>query len=134
MRSRPWKFARTSINTGHQSSFDTHFSELQQVTCAHCSLAVLCASPGEGVAFWVALSDQLWLLLAWCISLAWLLDCYQDSSLCQGQGAGRVASAYGWVTIVILSMVKRAHSNILIQLSWPYIQMSSLLHEIRKRS
>jgi hypothetical protein len=61
--------------------------------------------------FWVGLSDQLWLLLAWCISLAWLLDCYQDSSLCQGQGARRVASAYGWVTIVILSMVKQAHSN-----------------------
>jgi hypothetical protein len=50
--------------------------------------------------FWVGLSDQLWLLLAW------LLYCYQDSSLCQGQGARRVALAYGWVTIVILSMVK----------------------------
>jgi hypothetical protein len=61
--------------------------------------------------FLVGLFDQLWLLLSWCISLAWLLDCYQDSSLCQGQGARRVASAYGWVTIVILSMVKRAHSN-----------------------
>jgi hypothetical protein len=58
--------------------------------------------------FWVGLSYQLWLLLAWCNSLAWLLDCYQDSSLYQGQGAWRVASAYGWVTIVILSMVKRA--------------------------
>jgi hypothetical protein len=47
------------------------------------------------LSFWVGLSDQLWLLLAWCISLAWLLDCYQDSSHCQGQGARRVASAYG---------------------------------------
>jgi hypothetical protein len=56
--------------------------------------------------FWVGLSDQLWLLLAWCISLAWLLYFYQDSSLCQGQGARRVALAYGLVTIMILSMVK----------------------------
>jgi hypothetical protein len=88
----------------------THFLESQKATSAHCSLAVLCASPGEGVApVFGGLSDQLWLLLSWCINLAWLLDCYQDSSLCQGQGAWRVASAYGWVTIVILSMVKRAH-------------------------
>jgi hypothetical protein len=26
-------------------------------------------------------------ILSWCISLFWLLDCYQDSLLCQGQGA-----------------------------------------------
>jgi hypothetical protein len=46
-------------------------------------------------------------ILAWCISLSWLLDCYQDSLLCQGQGARRLASACGWVTRVS-SMVKRA--------------------------
>ena len=46
-----------------------------------------------------------WLLLAWCISLSWLLDFYQDSFLYQGQGARRVALTYGWVTRV-LSMVK----------------------------
>jgi hypothetical protein len=50
MRSRPRQSARISINTGRQSSFDTHFSELQRGTCAHCSLAVLCASSGEGAA------------------------------------------------------------------------------------
>jgi hypothetical protein len=50
-------------------------------------------------------------ILAWCISLSWLLDCYQDSLLGQGQGAWRVASAYGWVTRVP-SMVKRAKSSI----------------------
>jgi hypothetical protein len=61
--------------------------------------------------FWVGLSDQIWLRLSWCIILAWLLYFHQDFSLYQGQGAQRVASAYGWVTIVILSMVKRAHSN-----------------------
>jgi hypothetical protein len=60
--------------------------------------------------FWVGLSDQLWLLLAWCISLAWLLIATRIL-LCQGQGARRVASAYGWVTRV-LSMVKRAQSFI----------------------
>jgi hypothetical protein len=50
MRSRPRQSARASINTGRQSSLYTHFSESQRDTCAHCSLAVLCASPGEGVA------------------------------------------------------------------------------------
>jgi hypothetical protein len=50
-------------------------------------------------------------ILAWCISLSWLLDFYQDSLLCQGQGARRVASACGWVTRVS-SMVKRAQSSI----------------------
>jgi hypothetical protein len=48
MRSRLRWSARVSINTGCQSSFDTHFSELQKGTCAHCSLTVLCASSGEG--------------------------------------------------------------------------------------
>ena len=43
-------------------------------------------------------------ILAWCISLAWLLIA-TSILLCQGQGARRVASAYGWVTRV-LSMVK----------------------------
>jgi hypothetical protein len=41
---------RISINTGCQYSFDTHFSELQRATCVRCSLAVLCANSGEGVA------------------------------------------------------------------------------------
>jgi hypothetical protein len=50
-------------------------------------------------------------ILAWCISLSWLLDFYQDSLLGQGQGARRVASAYGWVTRVS-SMVKQAQSSI----------------------
>jgi hypothetical protein len=50
-------------------------------------------------------------ILAWCISLSWLLDCYQDFLLGQGQGAQRVASVYGWVTRVS-SMVKRAQSSI----------------------
>jgi len=63
--------------------------------------------------FWVGISDQIWLRISWCIILSWLLYFHQDFSLYQGQGAQRVASAYGWVTIVILSMVKRAHSNIL---------------------
>jgi len=49
-------------------------------------------------------------ILAWCISLAWLLIA-TSILLCQGQGARRVASAYGWVTRV-LSMVKRAQSFI----------------------
>jgi hypothetical protein len=49
-------------------------------------------------------------ILAWCISLAWLLIA-TNILLCQGQGARRVASAYGWVTRV-LSMVKRAQSFI----------------------
>jgi hypothetical protein len=88
----------------------TQFSELQKATSAHCSLAVLCTSPGEGAALVLGgVFDQLWLLIYWCISLSWLLDCYQDSSLYQGQGARRVASAYGWVTIMILSMVKQSH-------------------------
>jgi hypothetical protein len=56
--------------------------------------------------FWVGLSYHLWLLLSRCISLTWLLDFYRDFYLCQGQGAQRVASTYGWVTIVIFSMVK----------------------------
>jgi hypothetical protein len=50
-------------------------------------------------------------ILAWCISLSWLLDYYQDSVLGQGQGAWRVASACGWVTRVS-SMVKQAQSSI----------------------
>jgi hypothetical protein len=50
-------------------------------------------------------------ILAWCISLSWLLDYYQYSLLFQGKGARRVASAYGWVTRVS-SMVKQAQSSI----------------------
>jgi hypothetical protein len=49
-------------------------------------------------------------ILAWCISLAWLLIA-TNILLCQGQGAQRVPSAYGWVTRV-LSMVKRVQSLI----------------------
>ena len=120
MRSRPRQSVRINISTGRQFSF-VHTSQ-------NCREALVCTAVWQSCAqvlekvlpldlkpiasiFWVELSDQLWLLLAWSISLAWLLDCYQDSSLCQGQGAQRVASAYGWVTIVILSMVKRAHSS-----------------------
>ena len=90
----------------------THFSELQRAVSVHYSPIVLCASPGEGVA--PVLGETIysaWLLIAWCISLSWLLDCYQDSFLCQGQGAQRAASAYGWVTRV-LSTVKQAQSLI----------------------
>jgi hypothetical protein len=54
---------------------------------------------------------NLGFILAWFISLSWLLDIYQDSLLCQGQGARRVASTSGWVTRVS-SMVKRAQSSI----------------------
>ena len=50
-------------------------------------------------------------ILAWCISLAWLLIA-TNIILYQGQGARRVASAYGWVTWV-LSMVKRSQYFIL---------------------
>jgi hypothetical protein len=50
MRSRLRQSAKISINTECQTSFDIHFSELQRGTCAHHSLAVLCASFGEGVA------------------------------------------------------------------------------------
>ena len=49
MRSRPKQSARTSINTGPQSSLYTQLSESQRDTCAHCSWVILCASPGEGV-------------------------------------------------------------------------------------
>jgi hypothetical protein len=50
MRSRHRQSARTSINTGCQSSLYTQLSESQRDTCAHCSWEVLCASPGEGAA------------------------------------------------------------------------------------
>jgi uncharacterized membrane protein YoaK (UPF0700 family) len=51
---------------------------------------------------------NLFYILVWCISLAWLLIA-TSILLCQGQGARRVASAYGWVTTV-LSMVKQTQS------------------------
>jgi hypothetical protein len=78
----------------------------------HCSLAVLCASSGEGVALVSGLDFLInfGYFLAWCISLAWLLIATRIL-LCQGQGARRVASTYGWVTRV-LSMVKQAQSFI----------------------
>ena len=50
-------------------------------------------------------------ILSWCISFSWLLDFYQDSLLCQGQGAQRVASACGWV-MRVSSVVKGAQSCI----------------------
>jgi hypothetical protein len=49
MRSWPRQSARTSINTRRQSSLYTQLSESQRDTFVHCSWAVLCASPGEGV-------------------------------------------------------------------------------------
>ena len=94
MKSWPRQACRDYYKYRAQVSHLTHFLESQKATSVHCSLAVLCASPGEGVAtVFGGLFDQLWLLLTWCINLAWLLDCYQDSSLYQGQGARRVASA-----------------------------------------
>ena len=54
----------------------------------------------------VGLSNQCWLSL--CISPGWLLVCFWNHSLSRLRCSG-VASAYGWVTIVILFMVKRAH-------------------------
>jgi hypothetical protein len=120
MRSWPRQSARTSINTGRQSSFYTQLSELQRDTCAHCSWAVLCASPGEGVAtssevysFYIFGLDSLtnfgyFLLGALALLGYYLLPGFFSPlrSRCSG-----MASAYGWVTIVILSMVKRANSN-----------------------
>jgi hypothetical protein len=78
----------------------------------HCSWQFCAQVSGEGV---VPVSGWDYLIslvsiLAWCISLAWLLIA-TSILLCQGQGARRVASAYGWVTRV-LSMVKRAQSFI----------------------
>jgi hypothetical protein len=59
MRSWPKQPVRASINIGRQFSFDTHFSELQKGTCAQCSLAVLCASSGEGAAASVGLDSLI---------------------------------------------------------------------------
>jgi hypothetical protein len=51
-------------------------------------------------------------ILVCCISLSWILDCYQDSLLCQGQGSKRVALACGWV-MRVSSMVKQTEYSIL---------------------
>jgi hypothetical protein len=72
----------------------------------HCSWQFCVQVSGEGVApvsGWDYLISLV-SILAWCISLAWLLIA-TSIILCQGQGARRVASTYGWVTRV-LSMVK----------------------------
>jgi hypothetical protein len=72
----------------------------------HCSWQFCAQVSGEGV---VPVSgwDYLIMLisiLSWCIILSWLLIS-TNILLCQGQGAQRVASAYGWVKRVF-SMVK----------------------------
>ena len=67
---------------------------------------------------WFGLSDQL---LVGALSLekgvppfVWLssLGFASGMILFQGEGARRVASSYGWVTIVMLSMVKRVHPSV----------------------
>jgi hypothetical protein len=78
----------------------------------HCSWQFCAQVFGEGVA---PVSGWNYLIilvytLAWCISLDWLLIA-TGILLYQGQGARRVASAYGRVTRV-LSMVKQAQSFI----------------------
>jgi hypothetical protein len=44
MRSRPRQLRRRSINTGCQSSFDTHSSQLQKFSCAQVWRVVAVAS------------------------------------------------------------------------------------------
>jgi hypothetical protein len=76
-------------------------------------LAVLCTSLWGRVLrkfLGGTICSALVTFLTWCIGLAWLLIA-TSILLCQGQGARRVASAYGWVTRVF-SMVKRAQSFI----------------------
>ena len=128
MRSWPRKYTIFSINIGGQSSIWQAFSELQQQTCAHCSWAVLCASSGEvvpaslqfrsSVGLNFGLSDQFcsssclvrypWREVHYLVQAIQPRVCFQNDSLSRLR-CSRVASAYGWVTIVILSMVKRAH-------------------------
>jgi hypothetical protein len=76
-----------TINTGRQSLI-YHILRIAKVTCAHCSLAVLCASSKEGVAPVSGLDYRInsGYFLAWCISLSWLLIATRIL-LCQGQGA-----------------------------------------------
>jgi hypothetical protein len=54
----------------------------------------------------VGISDQSWLYL--CISLGWLLACFQNHSLSRLRCSG-VASAYGWVTILLYCLWLNDH-------------------------
>jgi hypothetical protein len=65
--------------------------------------------PGLGLNFllvMVGLSDQSWLSL--CISHGWLLVCFWNHSLSRLRCSG-VASAYGWVTILLYCLWLNEH-------------------------
>ena len=125
MRSQPRQFVSFSINTGGQFSFWQAFSELQSSLVRTAVSQFVRMFGGElslQLADYVLARTISWLwfglsyhLLFGVLSLekcalpfVWLssLGFASGVILYQGKCAQRVASAYGWVTIVILSMVK----------------------------
>jgi hypothetical protein len=66
----------------------------------------------------VGLSDQS--LLSLCISLGWLLVCFRNHSLSRLRCSG-VASAYGWVTILLYYLWLNKHIHYFLTSYGPVI-------------
>jgi hypothetical protein len=82
--------------------------------------------PGLGSDFllvMVGLSDQSWLSL--CISLGWLLVCFRNHSLSRLRCSG-VASAYGWVTILLYCLWLNEHIHYFLTGYGPTLSSDSL--------
>jgi hypothetical protein len=82
--------------------------------------AAICI-PGLGSDFllvMVGLSDQSWLSL--CISRGWLLVCFRNHSLSRLRCSG-VASAYGWVTILLYCLWLNEHIHYFLTCLYPLI-------------
>jgi hypothetical protein len=62
----------------------------------------------------VVISDQSWLYL--CIFLGWLLVCFWNNSLSRLRCLG-VASAYGWVTILLYCLWLKKHIHYFLTIS-----------------
>ena len=140
--------ARNSINTGGQSSFWPLFLELKKQHLYALQLASLCASLEESCCcsscnqqilvlawtlswLWFGLSDQLLLLLLGALSLekgapplfGYLAQgCFQNDSLSRLRCLG-VASAYGWVTILLYCLWLNKHIHYFITVSLCALQL-----------
>jgi hypothetical protein len=78
---------------------------------------------GQGPTVMVGLSDQSWLSL--CICLGWLLVCFRNHSLSRLRCSG-VASAYGWVTILLYCLWLNEHIHYFLTVYGPTLSSNSL--------
>jgi hypothetical protein len=131
MRSRP-KQLRKIVPKPHfvldnlkfQLGRGAHYRNWASVQVWRVAVAICILSLGSDfLLVMVGLFDQSWLSL--CISCGWLLVCLQNHSLSRLRCSG-VASAYGWVTILLYCPWLNEHIHYFLTGYGPTLSLDSL--------